>query len=289
MQVEPGKPFVVNLACTGIVPTKAMNPNIPVTHDEIIDDVGHCLELGVQMFHLHARDAQECQTDDPEVYGRLIESIRALPGGKQAVLCVTTSGRLKHEFEFRSRVLELDGAMKPDMASLTLSSLNFAHCASVNTPAVIRQLAEKMQQKQIKPEIEVFDLGMVNFLKVLQKEALVEGAVYVNILLGNMFSAQASLLELGCLMAALPDASMVSVAGLGKFQLQANMLGLMFADGVRTGLEDNLWLDGTRQTFASNVDLVKRVLRLADELERPLLNATDLRLSLGLSTADGQS
>lgn len=278
------RPLAINLACTGAIPTRATSPHVPLAHDEIVADVAECLALGVQMFHLHTRDAEGRQASDPEPYGRLIEAIRALPGGRDAILCVTTSGRREGDLALRSRVLELDGAMKPDMASLTLSSLNFAQSASVNAPDTIRALARTMKERGIRPELEVFDLGMANFARVLVREQLVEAPLYANVLLGNIAGAQADPLSLGCLLAALPDGCFVALAGLGRQQLTANTLGLLHADGVRVGLEDNLWFDRGRDRAATNAALVKRILRLAEEFERPLYRRAALRRALGVAT-----
>ncbi len=277
--------LIINLACTGMVPTRAMNAHVPLSLSEIVDDVARCLELGVQMFHLHARDAQGLPSGDPERYGCLLEAIRALPDGRDAVLCVTTSGRQVSDAAARARVLDLDGAARPDMASLTLSSLNFADAASLNAPATIRALAARMQQRGIRPELEVFDLGMANFARVLLREGLVTAPLYVNVLLGNVAGAQADVLQLAAILAALPPDCIVSVAGLGRYQLRANGLGLVMADGVRVGLEDNLWFDQARTVAASNAMLVARIVRLAQEFERPLATRGALRARLGLALA----
>lgn len=281
--MQVGLPFFVNMACTGVIPTQAMNAYVPITHEEIVADVARALALGVQMVHLHARDAQGVQTAEPEPYGRLIEAIRALPGGRDLVIGVTTSGRQDANFSSRSRVLDLSGDARPDMASLTLSSLNFAQSASVNQPDTIRQLAQRMLERGIKPELEVFDVGMANFAKVLLNEGLLEAPLYVNVLLGNIAGAQPDLIQLAAILCALPSGCMVAIAGLGRFQLGANGLGLLMADGVRVGLEDNIWLDGQRATPASNESLVRRVIAQAALFERPLLSCTELRSRLGMS------
>lgn len=281
------QPFVINLASTGMVPTRKMSPHVPLNQQEIVENVAACLELGVQMFHLHARDADGHHTGEPEVYGRMIEAIRKLPGGDTAILCVTTSGRVDNSFSARSRVLDLDGSMKPDMASLTLSSLNFQQQASTNPPETIRLLARKMLERRIRPELEIFDLGMANFLSVLLKEDLVKFPCYVNLLLGNVAGGQASDLHLAAIRLALPlNDCLVSVAGIGREQLRANILGLLFADGVRIGLEDNLWQDQSRQTYATNASLVQRILRVAGELERPLYSSADLRARLKIEVSN---
>lgn len=280
--MRTGTPFLVNLACTGVIPTRAMSAQVPLTHSEIVADVGRALEAGVQMVHLHARDAAGVQTADPEPYGRMIEDIRALPGGRELVVCVTTSGRLDSGFDSRARVLDLDGKARPDMASLTLGSLNFMQSASINQPDTIRRLAQRMQARGIRPELEVFDLGMANFARVLLAEGLVTAPLYVNVLLGNVAGAQADPLQLAAILAALPPGCVVCVAGLGRFQLPANGLGLLLADGVRTGLEDNLWLDAQRTRPASNVALIERVVSAAALFERSLMPRPQARQLLGL-------
>jgi 3-keto-5-aminohexanoate cleavage enzyme len=275
-------PLILNLACTGVIPTKAMNASVPINHQEIVDDVAAAIDLGVQMVHLHARDAQGHQTSDPEPYGRLIESIRALPGGQDLVICITTSGRKSPDFMTRSRVLDLDGKMKPDMASPTLSSLNFVQSASVNEPHTIRQLAARMLERGIKPELEVFDLGMANFARVLSKEGLIQGPAYFNVLLGNVAGGQTDLIQVGALMSALPEQAVVSLAGIGRFQLTANVMGILHADGVRIGLEDNLWMDNERAVPATNAHLVKRLLNIAREIGRPIAKRSQVRRKLGI-------
>lgn len=281
--MQIGKPFFINLACTGVIPTKAMNPNTPLSHDEIVADVAQALTLGVQMVHVHARDHDGIHTADPRLYGRLVESIRDLPEGRELIVCVTTSGRQDASFVSRSGVLDLDGDARPDMASLTLSSMNFAQSASINQPDTIRRLAEHMRMRGIKPELEVFDAGMANFAGVLLKEGLLEAPLYVNVLLGNMAGAQADLLQLAAILAALPEGCIVGVAGLGRFQLAANSLGLLVADGVRVGLEDNLWFDQQRTIAADNGALIQRVIAQATLLERPLISRAALRHKLGIA------
>lgn len=281
--MQVGLPLIVNLACTGVIPTRAMSAHVPIAHEEIVEDVARALELGVQMVHLHARDAEGVQTANPQPYGRLVEAIRALPGGKELVIGVTTSGRQDASFESRARVLDLDGGAKPDMASLTLSSLNFVQSASVNQPDTIRRLAQRMLERGIKPELEVFDVGMANFARVLLNEGLIEAPLYVNVLLGNIAGAQPDLIQLAAIIAALPPGCVVAIAGLGRFQLGANGLGLLVADGVRVGLEDNLWQDQRRSTAASNVSLVQRVIAQAALFERSLLSRTEVRGRLGIA------
>ena len=273
--------IIINLAPTGMVSGKNDNPFLPLSVDEIVRDVGLCVAEGASIIHVHARDPAGVATADVELFAGMIRNIRiACP---DIVITATTSGRLWHEFEKRSAVLDLEGDAKPDMASLTLGSLNFSGSASINSPDMIERLAARMQERGIKPELEVFDLGMVNYAKVLIKKRLLSPPYYFNILLGNMASAQASLLHVAAIVNDLPEGSVWCLAGIGAAQLPMNALGLAMAYGVRVGLEDNLWFDAARTRVATNLELVERVAALAKLLGRPPATPAQTRQYLGLS------
>jgi uncharacterized protein (DUF849 family) len=270
-----------------MVSTKADNSFVPITVDEVVRDVGLCIAEGASIIHLHARDAAGRATPDPEVFAGIIRKIRSLC--PDIIITATTSGRIWHEYEKRSAVLDLDGDAKPDMASLTLGSLNFAEGVSANSPAMIQRLAARMQERGIKPELEVFDLGMVNYAKVLIKKGLISPPFYFNILLGNIASAQSSLLHMAAVVNDLPAQSVWCLAGIGGAQLPMNAIGLAMGHGIRVGLEDNLWLDAARAHPASNVELVKRASALARLLGRPPSTPAETRHLLGLPPPPGTS
>lgn len=182
------------------------------------------------------------------------------------------------------KVLALPSDLRPDMASLTLSSLNFATGASVNKPDEIRALTEKMQKSKVRPELEIFDLGMIAFAHKLIEEGLLAPPYFFNIILGNVAGAQLNLVSVAALLADLPEDSVVSLGGIGKIQRPAHLLALCCADGVRTGLEDNLWMSKNREA-AKNEDLVRRIVDLAELSERPPENTLRTRERLGLRSA----
>ncbi len=275
------KKLIINLAPTGMIPTKAMTPHVPVTPEEIAADSLKCLELGVSMIHLHARGEDENPTYKKEVYARIISAIRER--NKNAILVVSTSGRTYSEFEKRAEVLELQADLKPDMASLTLSSVNFNKIASINSPETIMGLAEKMQEKGIKPELEIFDVGMVNYAHYLIKKELITPPYYFNIILGNIAAAQAKMLHLGLIVSELPENSYWSVAGVGSRQKDMNALGTIMGDGIRIGLEDNIWLNESENILATNYTLLERAVKIAEILERPLATPDEVRQMLNLN------
>ena len=221
----------------------------------------------VNMVHVHAREPETgLPTYKKEVYAEIIQGIREK--NKDLVISVSTSGRDFFEFEKRSEVLDLEGALKPDFGSLTLSSLNFNKQASVNSPEMIQALARKMMEKGIRPELEVFDLGMVNYAKYLMKKGWVKPPYYFNLILGNIACAQANLLSLGLMINELPEGAIWSVGGVGDSQLRMNAMAIVAGGGVRVGLEDNIWYDENRTRLASNRDLVERVLEIAKAMGR---------------------
>lgn len=274
------QPLIVNLAPTGLVPTRAQSPFVPLSPAEIAEDVLRCVAEGVSMAHLHARDPDGVPTEELSVYAEIIGAIRA--SAPDTVIVTTTSGRLVADVERRAATLYLEGDLKPDMASLTLGSMNFARDASVNAPATITRLAQIMQERGIKPELEVFDLGMVNIAHMLIDKGLIQAPYYFNILLGNPGTAQSTLLHLAAIVGSLPPDSVWSVGGIGRFQTQSNALGVVMGGGVRVGLEDNLWFDDERTEPADNLRLVRRVAAQAAALGRPLASAAQARSMLGL-------
>ncbi len=155
--------FVLNFAPTGMVPKRKDNPHVPLFADEIADQVHAAVELGITVVHLHARDSDEEPSHDVGLYGEIIGKIRRF--APELVVCVSLSGRKRPDFESRSAALSLEGELKADMGSLTLSSLNFSRQASMNTPEMVQSLAKAMLNRGIVPELEAFDSGMVNYAK----------------------------------------------------------------------------------------------------------------------------
>ena len=279
--------MILNFAPTGMIPTKDMTPHVPVSATEIVEQVHEAVELGITMVHLHARDDLNGQaTYQPDIYRKIIEGIRNFT--RELIICVSLSGRTFPEFEKRAAPLMLDGDLKPDMGSLTLSSVNFNRQASVSSPEMIQTLAREMQARGILPELEAFDAGMINYAKYLEKKGLLEPPHYFNLILGNIACAQADLLHMGIMIRDLPPRSYWSVAGIGDQQLKINAIGICCGGGVRVGLEDNIWYDHKRTRLASNIDLIKRIHKIAAAVEKKVMPPSELRTLLHLEPGNGR-
>jgi 3-keto-5-aminohexanoate cleavage enzyme len=278
--LRPYAPLIINAAITGMVPRRARVPHLPVTAEQIIDDAKDCFAAGATIVHLHARAADESPEWRREAYEAFIPEIRASCPG--IVVCATTSGRTFGEFDQRADVLNLEGDARPDMASLTLGSLNFRDVASVNSPEMIRRLATRMAQAGIRPELEIFDSGMAYLAHALRDEGLLPTPMYANLLLGSVNTAPARMHDLAHLSDALPPGTVWAAAGIGAFQLPMNALAVFAGGHVRTGLEDNPYFDHATRSPADNAMLVRRVAALAATAGRTVSTPEQTRSALGL-------
>lgn len=272
--------LIINAALTGMVPQKRDNPHTPIAPAEIIADARRCHAAGASIIHVHARDAAGRPDWHKEAYAEIIAGIRAACPG--ILISATTSGRTDNSFACRSDVLDLTDDVKPDFASLTLGSLNFPNQASVNEPRMIQALAEKMQQRGIVPELELFELGMADYARRLIQLGLLQPPFYANVLLGSLGTLAATPDNLVTLVRALPPGTTWSAAGIGRFQFYVNSMAITMGGHVRVGLEDNLWFDAARTEPATNVRLIERLVKLAQCAGRDIASPAEARALIGL-------
>lgn len=279
--------LIINFVPTGMLMKKSDTPHVPLSPNEIIEDVRKAVEIGITSVHLHARNINNYDPCyEKEIFEEIILGIREF--APELVIAVTTSGRVYNEYEKRSDVLNLEGKAKPDMASLTLSSLNFNKTASINEPNMIVSLLNKMNSMGIKPELEVFDNGMINYSKYLIRKELLRPPYYYSLILGNIACAQPTLLHTGLLINDLPENSVFSIGAIGRAQLQMNALSIVMGYGIRIGLEDNIWYDDIRTKLATNIDLLERAKIIANSMGREICSSAELRKKLNLRSGNGQ-
>lgn len=278
--LNPSK-LIINVALTGIVPTKAQNPNVPISPEEIIADAKRCRDAGASIIHIHARDKSGNPAYDSQIYQDIVQEIRSFDS--DLIVCVTTSGRVFRDIEHRSACL----ASNPDMASLTLGSMNFPDQASINEPETIKGLAIKMRDHRptrIVPEMEFFEPGMINFAKYLITKGILIPPFYCNILLGSLGTANATPYTLVSMVQELPNQTVWSATGIGRYQAFVENLAIAMGGHVRTGLEDNLFYDVAKHCPASNPGLVDRVVQAATGMGRGIATPAEARAVIGLTS-----
>jgi 3-keto-5-aminohexanoate cleavage enzyme len=275
-----GDELIVNLCPTGMVPTRADSAHVPLTPAEVAADVRRCADAGAAIAHIHPRDAAGRPTLDPAIAAAFIRSVRA--EAPEIVVCITTSGRVDPELAARATVLDLEGDARPEMASLTLGSLNFPKQASINAPETIQGLARRMGERGIVPEWEIFDFGMLDYGLYLRERDLLPDPVYANILLGSLGTLRATPLNLALIVERLPVGATWAAAGIGRYQFGMNRLAIAMGGGVRVGLEDNLWFDEARTDPASNPRLVERLVSIGRAMGREPATPEQVRRRLGI-------
>ncbi len=275
------RPVVIAVAITGSVPRKSDNPAVPVHPAEQIESTHQAFEAGASLVHIHVRNGDETPSSDPGKFAQVQAGVRKhCPG---MIVQFSTGGRGRDQ---SARGNALPHA--PDMASLSTGSVNFPTIVYENSAALVIELATKMKQFRIAPEIEIFDLSHLHGAKRLIEAGLVSPAPHVQFVLGvqNAMPADEHLLDI--LLAEsrriLPLATWTA-AGIGRYQDQVMQWALeRGADAVRTGLEDNIRI-GKDRLASSNAELVQvAAATLARHGARPATPA-EARAKLGLRPA----
>lgn len=273
---QAGK-LIIQLAPTGMIPNKYDTPHIPITPEEIASDVYKAYNLGASVVHIHARDASGIPTNKKEVYDEIFSIIRAKC--PEIIICASTSGRTDHAIEHRSEVLELN----PEMASLTMGTVNFSNQPCVNSFDTIARLADLMDARNVKPELEIFEPGFINTANYMLKKGILKAPLHFNLLLGSLGSIPADIKDLVYLVESLPQGCTWSATGIGRFQTQIVNAAILMGGHVRIGLEDSIFYDYRTRELATNEQLVERVARIANELGREVATPGEAREILGLA------
>lgn len=278
--LTPYPPLLINAALTGGVLTPERAPRLPMTTEEIVADGERAVAAGASIVHVHVRDAEGKPDWRKEVYADVITGLRERCPG--VIVCATTTGRGGISIERRADVLALEGAAKPDMASLALGSFNFRGGPSITSVDEIEWLAAAIRDAGIIPELEVFDLGMVSMTRRLVLAGLVPERPYANLILGAVNTAPANARALQSLVDALPEGATWAAGGVGSFQRTAIALAAVIGGHVRTGLEDNPDRHDGSDAAANNAFLVEQAAAFGRALGREPMDVRSARAEIGL-------
>ena len=269
---------IITAAVCGSNPTKEMNPVVPYTPAEIADEVVACCEAGAAVAHVHVRDPD---TGAPshrfELFEEVVERVRARCN---VILNLTTSGlNLSGEDVIEKRLEPI--ALKPEMASLDVGSLNFRSMTFHNPPEFGEIAATTMREQGVKPEIEVFDLGHIEQARDLVERGFFEEPPYFQLCMGIRWGIPATPENLLAMRRSLPEGAPWSVLGVGRDQLPMITLALLLGGHVRVGFEDNLYL--RKGVLAkSNAEFVDKAVNLANAVHREPATPDEARALLGL-------
>ncbi len=274
-------PVVVAVAITGSVPRKKDNPAVPATPAEQIESTHAAFKAGAALVHIHVRNPDESPSSDPALFAQVQDGVRKhCPG---MIVQFSTGGRGRDP-SLRGNALDL----RPDMASLSTGSVNFPAIVYENSAALVIDLATRMRDNAVRPEIEVFDLSHLHGARRLVDAGLMNERPHAQFVMGvqNAMPAEERLLDLmlGELRHQLPKATWTA-AGIGRHQ--AEVMEWVLArggDGVRTGLEDNIRVSRDRLA-GSNAELVGLAVEAIGRHGRRAATPAEARTLLGLPAA----
>ena len=269
--------LVITVAPTGSVPRKKDTPHVPVTPDEITETAYLCEQEGASVIHVHCRDENEKPTSRYEVFKETVDKIRRRT---KLVVMTSTSGIAGQTDEDGAAPLRTG----PDMGSLTTSTLNFAgrkpSVVYLNTVETVRFLAKEMLARNIKPEIEAFDVGFIQQGKKLIEAGLVREPAHFQLVMGVDGGVPATPENLLHMRNQLPPTATYVVAGMARMQLPMTTMAILTGGHARVGLEDNLYL--RKGVLARNEELVGRVRHLAEDIQREVATPDEARTIMGL-------
>ena len=266
--------LIITAALTGNVPNRQMTPHVPLTPAEIAADVRRCADAGASLVHVHARDAEGRPTLDTAVFRATARRIKR--EAPEMIIQLSTGARAGRDWEARANPVRL----LPEMASFTTGSNNLPGIVYENAPDFLLFLAGVFKETGVKPEIEVFETGMISNALFLKKKKLLTPPLHFDFVLGAPGAMPGTVRNLVFLADTLPPGSTWSVAGIGPAEIPLATAAIAMGGHVRVGIEDNLRLpDGA---LATNAQLVATAATIARTIGRDIASPAEARQILSL-------
>ena len=273
---------IITVATTGAWPTKANNPNVPMTPEEIAEDVYACWKAGAAVAHLHMRDDEGKGTMDKEKFRKTVELLRANHPDCDIILNMTTSGDLNATEETRQIHLK---ELRPEMGSYDCGSMNWLHTSLfLNPPSFLEELGKNMQEWGVKPEIEAFDPGMIANAAYYLKKGVLKAPLHFQFCMGCAGGIAATIEDLVFMRSTLEKVapgSTWSAFGVGKGAMEIMYSAIAAGGHIRVGMEDNV-MYAKGQLAESNMQLIARARRVIEEYGYEVATSDEARQILGL-------
>ncbi len=261
--------LIITAALTGAEVTREHNPNLPITPAEIAEAAYDCYRFGAAIVHLHVRNDDQTPTQSADVYRETIDLIKEKC---DLIIQVSTGGAVGMSADERLQPVYL----QPEMATLSTGSVNFGDDVFMNPPQYLEQFARAIQEQGVKPEIEAFDVGMINNALQLVKKGLVSKPLHFDFVMGVPGGIPASVKNLLHMAESIPPGSTWTVAAMGRHELPLSTAAIIMGGHVRVGFEDNIYY--SKGVLAeSNAQLVERIVRVAKIHNRPFASPDEAR------------
>lgn len=272
--------LIITVAPTGAWPTKKDTPYVPITPEEIAEEVYNCWKAGASIAHIHVRDEDESPSMNFDKFNQTVTLIRERKDC-DIILNLTTSGGIGLTDEERMKPFV---ELRPEMASFDAGTMNWQHrTVFENRPDFLEKLAQTQRENKVKPELEIFDAGMLYNTLYLVEKGLLEPPLHYQFCLGVPGGTAATVENFMHMKSILPQGATFSAFAIGRMHLTILFMTIITGGHVRVGMEDNVLLSkGVLAT--SNVEFVKRVKRIAKEFQREIATPAEAREILGLKS-----
>lgn len=296
--LNPSRNVFITCAVTGAGDTTGRSPKVPVTPRQIADSCIEAAQAGAAVVHIHVRNPQTCgPARDPALYREVVQYIRE--SGVDMVLNLTagmggdlTLGSVEQPLPPNEIGTDMAGATErlahvrellPEICTLDCGTMNFGEGDYVmtNTPATLKEMARQIKELGVRPEIEAFDTGHVLLAKWLKDQGLIEDPAMIQLCMGIPWGAPDDFSTFMAMVNAVPKDWTFSAFSIGRNQLPFVAMSILAGGNIRVGLEDNIWLD--RGVLASNGDLVKRAVTIAEAMGSKIMTPNDVRQTMQLT------
>jgi 3-keto-5-aminohexanoate cleavage enzyme len=270
--------IIITVAPTGSGPMWKETPYLPITPEEIAEEAVKAYEAGAAVAHIHVRNPKtKAPYPDVKLYSEVIERIREKC---DMIIQLTTGGGGPYGIPLEQRMCALE--LNPEFASLNVATMTFGNSIFLNPPEAVEKIAKTMLERNIKPEIECYDVGHINLALQLFEKGLLKEPLRFGLVLGVRGGIPATPENLMHMVKALPKNCRwnVIVVG-GRVQFQLLTLGMILGGDVRVGMEDNFYL-AKGVVAKSNAQLVTKVVKIAKELDKEVATPSEARKLLGL-------
>ena len=268
--------LIITAAISGAEVTKEMNPGVPYTKEEFVREAKSAYDAGASIIHLHVRYDDGTPTQDKNRFKEIIDAIKEVC--PDVIIQPSTGGAVGMTNDERLQPTELN----PEMATLDCGTLNFGGDEIFeNTENTIKYFGQRMIERGIKPELEVFDKSMIDMALRLQKKGFINNPMHFDFVMGVNGGISGELRDFVFLRGSIPSDATYTVAGIGRFEFPLAMAAIIDGGHVRVGFEDNVYL--SKGVLAkSNGELVEKVVRMAKEMGRVVAKPDEARQILGL-------
>ena len=288
----------ITCAVTGAGDTTGSSDLVPVSPREIAEAAVEAARAGAAVAHIHVRDPETGRgSRDPALYREVVDRVRSsgvdvvlnltagmggdlVLGGPDSPLPADAGGT--DMIGALDRLVHVD-ELRPEICTLDCGTMNFAaggDYVMVNTPAMLRAMARRIQELGVRPELEVFDTGHLVMVKDLIREGLIDDPPLIQLCMGIPYGAPDDPTTLLALVNRLPGGAVFSAFSIGRMQLPYVAMAALAGGNVRVGLEDNIYL--SRGVLATNAQLVERAVTILEAMNVRVLGPAEVRERLAL-------